>query len=120
VNANGTIRGILRLHQQLKDRQGAGLAGLILSCSTVGGLAPATRARIRTAGLPTIMLHDDSAAIVQRIENLTVKIQPYDTAKRDLIAHAYGEHLALWPELRDAPRAPGAAGCLTEGETGAR
>lgn len=111
VNANSTIRGILRLHRQLEARHGAGLAGLLLSCSAAGGLAAQTRSRIQSTGLPTLMLNDDSATIVQRIEAMTVKIQPYDTAKRDLIAAAYGEHVALWPELRDAPRVPGVAGC---------
>jgi len=37
---------------------------------------------------------------VQRVENMTIKIQPYDESKRALISKAYQEHLALWPELQ--------------------
>jgi hypothetical protein len=33
---------------------------------------------------------------------MTVKIQPYDEAKKKLIVRAYQEHLTLWPELRGA------------------
>ncbi|NLG27732.1 MAG: AAA family ATPase [Chloroflexi bacterium] len=104
VNANETISNTVRLHQRLLRERGAGLAGLILSCATVGGLAQQTYELLRAEGLPTILLQQDSAEIVQRIEGITVKIQPYDTAKRELIARAYREHLTLWPELRDAPR----------------
>jgi len=39
--------------------------------------------------LPTISLNHDSAEIVQAIENMTIKIQPYDEQKRELIARAY-------------------------------
>jgi len=38
---------------------------------------------------------------VQRVEGLTVKIQPYDEGKKELIARAYQEHLSLWPEPRN-------------------
>lgn len=57
---------------------------------------------LRAEGLATILLQEDSAEIVRRIED--IKIQPCDTAKRVLIARAYREHLTLWPALPDAPR----------------
>jgi len=95
VNANDVILAMLLLHERFVRKYGVGLSGLILSCKHVGGLAQQIRDLIQTGDLPTLELSHDSAEIVQRVEGMTVKIQPYDTAKKDLIAHAYEEHLTL-------------------------
>jgi hypothetical protein len=63
-------------------------------------LADRIREIIVEKDLPTLTLDYDSAEIVQRIEHMTVKIQPYDIQKRELIAEAYEKHLTLWPELQ--------------------
>jgi len=55
---------------------------------------------VLSGDLPAITLGYDSAEIVQRVENMTIKIQPYDESKRELISKAYQEHLTLWPELQ--------------------
>jgi len=39
--------------------------------------------------LPTVALDYDTAEVIQRIEHLSVKMQPYDIYKRDLIAEVY-------------------------------
>ena len=99
VNANDVILAMLLLHERMVRKYGTGLSGLILSCKQVGGLAEQIRELVSAGDLPTITLNFDSADIVQRVEGLTVKIQPYDSGKRELIARAYEEHLTLWPEL---------------------
>jgi len=99
VNANDAILAMLLLHERLVRKHGRGLSGLILSCKNVGGLAAEIRDLVLTGDLPTVTLDYDSADIVQRIEGLTVKIQPYDLQKRELISDAFCEHLTLWPEL---------------------
>jgi len=99
VNANDVILSILLLHERMVRRYGAGLAGMILSCKTVGGLASETRQLVSAGDLATITVNYDSAEIVQRIEGMTVKIQPYDTLKKELIARAYQQNLELWPAM---------------------
>jgi dethiobiotin synthetase len=99
VNANDVILAMLLLHERLVRKYGTGLSGLILSCKQAGGLAQQIRELVSAGDLPTITLNYDSADIVQRVEGLTVKIQPYDVGKKELIARAYEEHLVLWPEL---------------------
>ena len=101
VNANDAILSMLLLHERLSRHHGMGLSGLILSCCSMGGLSQQIRDLIGSGDLPTITLNRDSAEIVQRIENMTVKIQPYDAAKKELIAQAYREYLTLWPQLQD-------------------
>jgi hypothetical protein len=100
VNANDVILAMLLLHERMLRTQGNGLSGLILSCKQAGGLDAEIRELIRARSLPTITVELDSADIVQRLDNTTWKIQPYDELKRRLIAEAYREHLTLWPELR--------------------
>ncbi len=100
VNANDAILATYLHHERLAREDGRGLSGVILSCKHVGGLAERIRELIVKKDLPTLTLDYDSAEIVQRIENMTVKIQPYDVRKRELIAEAYEEHLTLWPELQ--------------------
>ena len=100
VNANDVILAMLLLHERLVRKHGTGLSGLILSCKHAGGLAQQIRELVLSGDLPTITLGYDSADIVQRVENMTIKIQPYDESKRALISKAYQEHLALWPELQ--------------------
>ena len=43
--------------------------------------------------LPTIALDYDTADVIQRIGRLSVKMQPYDTYKRDLIAEVYKQNI---------------------------
>jgi uncharacterized protein len=103
VNANDVILAMLLLHERLVRKYGRGLSGLILSCKFVGGLAQQIRELIQSGDLPTILLDYDSAGIVQRVENMTIKIQPYDVDKRALIARTYENSLTLWPELHNGP-----------------
>ena len=65
----------------------------------MGGLAEQIRDLILSGDLPAISLGYDTADIIQRIEGMTIKIQPYDEDKKRLIARAYGESITLWPEL---------------------
>lgn len=102
VNANDVILAMLLLHERLVRKCGKGLSGLILSCKFVGGLAPQIRELIQSGDLPTITLDYDTAGIVQHIQNMVIKIQPYDEGKRELIAQAYEEYITLWPELKNA------------------
>jgi uncharacterized protein len=101
VNANDAILAMLLLHERMVRRQGTGLAGMILSCKQVGGLASQIRDLIERGDLPTITLDYDSADIVARIEGMTIKIQPYDVGKKELIAKAFDRSLHLWPDLND-------------------
>jgi len=41
----------------------------------------------------TMVLPNDSADIIQRIAGLSVKIQPYDIAKRQYVDDTYRNHL---------------------------
>ena len=100
VNANDVILAMLLLHERMLRKNGHGLSGLILSCKHVGGLSQQIRELVAAGDLPTITLGYDSADIVQRVEGMTVKIQPYDEGKRELIARAFCEHLTLWPEIQ--------------------
>lgn len=95
INANDIILSALLLHERLKRLEGTGLSGLILSSSQIGGLSSHVLKLIAEEGLPTIALPYDSAEIIQKIESWTVKIQPYDTEKHNLIAATYCEHLDL-------------------------
>jgi len=52
--------------------------------------------------LPTIAVNYDSADVIMRVDNLRVKIQPYDLIKRDLIIQTYREHLVLDLDLAKA------------------
>lgn len=99
VNANDVILALLLLHERMVRKHGRGLSGLILSCKHVGGLAEQIRDLILSGDLPTISLGYDTADIIQRIEGMTIKIQPYDEDKKSLIARAYEESITLWPEL---------------------
>ena len=99
VNSNDVILEVLLHHDRLLRERGVGLAGLILSCKQVGGLASQIRDLIVSGTLPTIIIGYDSAQIVHRIEGMTVKIQPYDAIKREMIAAQFREHLELWRDL---------------------
>lgn len=100
VNANDVILAMLLLHERMERQHGTGLSGLILSCKHVGGLAKQIQQLVLAGDIPVITLGYDSADIVQRIEGMTVKIQPYDEGKKDLIAQAYRKRCELWPELQ--------------------
>jgi BioD-like phosphotransacetylase family protein len=101
VNANDVVLAMMLHHERLMRRFGRGLSGLILSCKHVGGLAAEIRELIKAGDLPTMTLDYDSADILQRLEDLSVKIQPYDLVKRDLIAPAYNAHVTLWRNCMD-------------------
>lgn len=97
VNANDVILSALLLHERLLREGGQGLAGLILSCNQVGGLSRHVHKLIGDERIPTIAVEYDSAEIIQQVESWTVKIQPYDLEKRDLITRTYIENLDLGP-----------------------
>ena len=96
VNANDVILEVLLRHDRLLREHGKGLAGLVLSCKEIGGLAPQIRDLIVSGTLPTVMVGYDTAETATRVEGMTVKIQPYDEIKRQLIAKQFREHLELW------------------------
>jgi len=100
VNANDVILSTLLLHERMLRTKHKGLSGLILSCKQAGGLDTEIRELIRARNLPTITVELDSAEIVQRLDNTTWKIKPYDELKRRLIAEAYRKNLTIWPELK--------------------
>jgi dethiobiotin synthetase len=100
INANDSLFSVVLHHQRLISEHGSGLTGLILSCKEVGGLSQQVRSELaRAEGLPTIALDNDTADIIQRIDNMTVKMQPYDVYKRDLIAQTYRDNLTFWTDL---------------------
>jgi dethiobiotin synthetase len=105
VNANDVILSALLLHERLLREGSKGLAGLILSCNQVGGLSRHVHKLIADEGIPTIAVEYDSAEIIQQVESWTVKIQPYDLEKRDLITQTYIENLDLSavPALQRVP-----------------
>jgi dethiobiotin synthetase len=105
VNANDVILSALLMHERYLRNHGQGLAGLILSCNQVGGLSKHVQKLIRDEHLPTIAVEFDSAEIIQQIESWTVKIQPYDVEKRQLISKTYCDNLDLARVL--APRREG-------------
>jgi hypothetical protein len=95
INANEAIRTLLRANDVLTRAGKQGLTGLILSCSMTGGLESDTLHAIRASGLPALALPQDSAEIVRQVTELSVKIQPYDLAKKQLIDQTYAEYLNL-------------------------
>jgi len=98
VNSNDVILAVLLLHERMVRIHGQGLSGLILSCRQAGGLSRQIQELVASSELPTMLVALDSASIVQRIENMDVKIQPYDVGKRALIAEAFRD-LNLLPGL---------------------
>jgi hypothetical protein len=94
INANDSVLSVVMHHQRLISQQGNGLSGLILSCRQVGGLSQQVLNELLTVqDLPTVALDYDTAEVIQRIEKLSVKMQPYDTYKRDLISEVYKENI---------------------------
>jgi len=99
INANARIVSLLEHHRAALEEGGQGLAGILLSCKSVGGLLPSVEGMLRESGLSVMALDLDSAEVVQRLATMTVKLQPYDAAKRDLIDQVYGRHLEHLPGL---------------------
>jgi dethiobiotin synthetase len=97
INANRRIISLLDHQSALRRTGQMGLAGIILSCQAVGGLLPRTRAYLARGETPVIAVDLDTATVVEEIGSLNVKIQPYDLAKRDLIAGAYCHHVGMLP-----------------------
>ncbi len=95
INANEIIMAMLLAHRRLATQYGEGLSGMILSCKNVGGLSPQVRSLIEAEGMPTIAVEQDSAAVIKRLDSMTVKIQPYDLDKRDQIVQTYRQYLDL-------------------------
>ncbi len=90
INANDSVLSVVMHHQRLLSQDGPGLSGLILSCRQVGGLSQQVYNELLTVpDLPTIALDYDTAEVIQRIEHLSVKMQPYDVYKAALIAKVY-------------------------------
>ncbi len=96
VNANDVILSILLLHERMVHKEGEGLSGLILSCKQVGGLERQIEEMLSSSDLPTLLVAMDSASILQKVEGMDVKIQPYDDPKKALIAEAFAESLMGW------------------------
>lgn len=106
INANDSVLSVVMHHERLLNEGGKGFAGLILSCKSVGGLSRQVHDEVLgVENLPTISLDYDTADIIQRVERMTVKLQPYDIAKRELISDIYAEHLTFEQELPALPRA---------------
>jgi dethiobiotin synthetase len=100
INANDSVLSVVMHHQRLISQAGTGLSGLILSCRQVGGLSQQVRSELdRVEDLPTIAVDYDTADLLQRIDNMSVQLQPYDFYKRDLIAEAYRQTVTFWPGL---------------------
>jgi hypothetical protein len=95
INANSTILTLLHEDARQKSAGGHGLSGLILSCSGAAGLSAEALSAIFAARIPTLMLPNDSADIVRRISDMSVKIQPYDRAKKEIIDRVHARHLDL-------------------------
>ena len=99
INANDSVLSVVLHHQRLISQHGK-LSGLILSCRQVGGLSQQVRNELnRALDLPSIAVDYDTADIIQRINNMSVKLQPHDY-KRDLIAEAYREAVTSGPGCR--------------------
>jgi len=100
INANDSVLSVVLHHERLLSQHGKGLSGLILSCRQVGGLSQQVRAELgRVEDLPAIAVDYDTADLIQRVDNMSVKLQPYDFYKCDLIAKAYSETVTFWPDL---------------------
>ncbi len=98
VNSNDVILAVLLLHERMVRQNGQGLSGLMLSCRQVGGLSRQIEELVASSDLPTMLVALDSASIVQKIEGMDVKIQPYDVGKKALIGTAFRD-LNLLPGL---------------------
>ena len=114
INANPRILSLLDHHRSMQAAGGAGLAGILLSCQSVGGMLPETRVALASARVPVLATSLDTARTIHALADMTVKIQPYDAGKRDLIAGAYCRHTddlsTLVPEGEPFPRAAAGAG----------
>ncbi len=94
INANDSVVSVVLHHRRLLSDYGVGLSGLILSCRLVGGLSQQIYSELLgVEDLPTIAVAYDTAEVIQRVQKMTVKIQPYDVYKRDLIAEVYQENI---------------------------
>jgi len=93
INANEAILALLRENNRQRSEGRQGLSGLILSCAGRGGLQSETLAAIHESSVPLLVLPNDSAEIVRDIAEMSIKIQPYDLAKRALVDKAYEEYL---------------------------
>lgn len=106
INANSRILSLVDFHREALRAGRLGLAGVILSCRSVGGLLPGALETLRRSGLHVLAVDLDSAEVVQMARAEPVKLQPYDAAKRALIAEVYCRHIDRLPGF-GAPRAPG-------------
>ena len=83
ISANSTprIRSIIAYHRHLGATRGIG--GLVLTCSEGETLDTDLQREIISAGLPTVIIRDDSAATEARLFRLyqNTKLQTYDVNK---------------------------------------
>jgi hypothetical protein len=93
INASGAIQALLSQNAWMKAAGRTGLSGLILSCARTARLSDGALQAILQSDVPTLILRSDSAHIIRSITELSVKIQPYDAAKKMLIERTYAEHL---------------------------
>ena len=105
-NANERIAALLDYQEGQWRRGQAGLSCLFLSCGHIGGLRPDLHERLVRSQLPVLRLDYDSAEIARQVRSLRVKVQTYDTIKRELIARAYCDHVAPLPGLGPPPDVP--------------
>ena len=105
-NADERIISLLEFHDHLRLENGIGLSGFLLSCKDAAGVSPQMRERLSQADLPVLVLDYDSADIARQVSHMTVKIQPYDTYKGELIAEAYKDSLKSLPICRDLAERP--------------
>ncbi len=99
ANAEGRIAGALEYHQLALREGKAGLSGLFLSCRDLSRMSPALRTLVTGIDLPVFSLRYDSAHVLETIDRMEIKIQPYETGKRDLISRAYCAYVDCLPGL---------------------
>jgi len=102
INANEGIQALLMEDARQKREGRQGLSGLILSCSRTGGLTAETLEGILVCEVPTLIMPNDSADIVRRFSEMSVKIQPYDLAKKRYVDRTYQKYLDLSRALENS------------------
>jgi hypothetical protein len=100
INANDSVMSVVMHHERLLSEGGKGLSGLILSCKSVGGLSRQVHNEVLgVRDLAAIALDYDTADVIKRITDMSVKIQPYDVDKKEMIERTYREHVTLWKDF---------------------
>jgi len=97
ANAETRITGALGYHRHALCDGKNGLSGVFLSCRDVSRIPTRLRDLISASGLPVFSVQYDSARVLESIHRMQVKIQPYETAKRDLITRIYCDYVDSLP-----------------------